>query len=150
MTTLSAKADSFSGDGPLAVRARRPRPGLESAREDDFRIVGAKARQEMRPGRHVAEKPIVHLSKPRGGSLCGAPAEADEMTPDINFASCPECIRIHGRIAEDAESGRATASCYHRAARAIDAGLRSDTCVWQVDDRGGAGFATDQASASVE
>ena len=34
MTTLSAKADSFSDQSRVALEVRRPRPGLESAFED--------------------------------------------------------------------------------------------------------------------
>ena len=79
MTTLSAKADSFSDQSRVALEIRWPRPGQESACEDISRCVLVS----------VQGQPAVRTGVPSLGQFLGH----DDATPGA-LLGCP--ARIHG------------------------------------------------------
>jgi len=79
MTTLSAKADSFSDQSGIALEVRRPRPGLERASENVPRgvLVSVQGQSAIRACVPALGQRLVH----------------DDATPAA-FLGCP--ARIHG------------------------------------------------------
>ena len=80
MTTLSAKADSFSAQSRVALEARRPRPGLECARQ------------------HIAGGVLVSVQR-QPTVWAGVPAVSQglgyhDATPAA-FLGCPARIHSH-------------------------------------------------------